>query len=111
MRSCPRRDSLQSKGEIHMQPGAVLRNSGAVCKAGYPLHTRLCHTNRNYEGAGNGAYNGYAYPRRASWGKGLCRQIRFYVSRCKIYRLRQKVEQGGGSQLIVTENGGYRLNI
>lgn len=28
-----------------------------------------------------------------------------------IYRLRQKVEQGGGSQLIITENSGYRLNI
>ncbi len=28
-----------------------------------------------------------------------------------IYRLRQKVEQHGGSQLIITENNGYRLNI
>lgn len=28
-----------------------------------------------------------------------------------IYRLRQKVEQEGGSQLIITENNGYRLNI
>lgn len=28
-----------------------------------------------------------------------------------IYRLRQKVEQNGGSQLIITENNGYRLNI
>lgn len=28
-----------------------------------------------------------------------------------IYRLRQKVEQKGGSQLIITENNGYRLNI
>ena len=28
-----------------------------------------------------------------------------------IYRLRQKVEQEGGSQLIITENNGYRLNM
>ena len=28
-----------------------------------------------------------------------------------IYRLRQKVEMGGASQLIITENNGYRLNI
>ena len=28
-----------------------------------------------------------------------------------IYRLRQKVEEDGGSQLIITENNGYRLNI
>ena len=28
-----------------------------------------------------------------------------------IYRLRQKVEQEGGSQLIITENSGYKLNI
>lgn len=28
-----------------------------------------------------------------------------------IYRLRQKVEQNGGSQVIITENNGYRLNI
>jgi len=28
-----------------------------------------------------------------------------------IYRLRQKVEKDGGSQLIITENNGYRLNI
>lgn len=28
-----------------------------------------------------------------------------------IYRLRQKVEQDGGSQLILTENCGYRLNV
>lgn len=28
-----------------------------------------------------------------------------------IYRLRQKVEQKGGSQLIITENNGYRLNV
>ena len=28
-----------------------------------------------------------------------------------IYRLRQKVEEEGGSQLIITENNGYRLNI
>lgn len=28
-----------------------------------------------------------------------------------IYRLRQKIEQNGGSQAILTENGGYRLNI
>ena len=28
-----------------------------------------------------------------------------------IYSLRQKVEQDGGSQLIITENNGYRLNI
>lgn len=28
-----------------------------------------------------------------------------------IYRLRQKVEKDGGSQLIITENSGYRLNL
>jgi DNA-binding winged helix-turn-helix (wHTH) protein len=28
-----------------------------------------------------------------------------------IYRLRQKVEQGSASQLIITENNGYRLNM
>lgn len=28
-----------------------------------------------------------------------------------IYRLRQKVEKDGSSQLIITENNGYRLNI
>ncbi|MBO5037877.1 MAG: helix-turn-helix domain-containing protein, partial [Alphaproteobacteria bacterium] len=28
-----------------------------------------------------------------------------------IYRLRQKVEKEKGSQLIITENNGYRLNI
>lgn len=28
-----------------------------------------------------------------------------------IYRLRQKVEKDGGSQLIITENNGYRLNF
>jgi DNA-binding response OmpR family regulator len=28
-----------------------------------------------------------------------------------IYRLRQKVEKNGGSQLIITENSGYRLNF
>lgn len=28
-----------------------------------------------------------------------------------IYRLRQKVEKNGDSQLIITENNGYRLNI
>jgi len=28
-----------------------------------------------------------------------------------IYRLRQKVEENGASQLIITENNGYRLNI
>jgi len=28
-----------------------------------------------------------------------------------IYRLRQKVEKNGGSQLIITENSGYHLNI
>ena len=28
-----------------------------------------------------------------------------------IYRLRQKVEKDGGSQLIITENNGYRLNL
>lgn len=28
-----------------------------------------------------------------------------------IYRLRQKVEQKGSSQLIITENNGYRLNM
>ncbi len=28
-----------------------------------------------------------------------------------IYRLRQKVEEEGSSQLIITENNGYRLNI
>jgi DNA-binding response OmpR family regulator len=28
-----------------------------------------------------------------------------------IYRLRQKVEQNGGSQIIITENSGYRINI
>ena len=28
-----------------------------------------------------------------------------------IYRLRQKVEKDGGSQLIITENNGYKLNV
>ena len=28
-----------------------------------------------------------------------------------IYRLRQKIEQEGGSQLILTENGGYKLDL
>lgn len=28
-----------------------------------------------------------------------------------IYRLRQKVEKNGGSQLVITENSGYRLNF
>ena len=28
-----------------------------------------------------------------------------------IYRLRQKVEKDGSSQLIITENNGYRLNV
>ena len=28
-----------------------------------------------------------------------------------IYRLRQKVEKNNGSQIIITENSGYRLNI
>ena len=42
---------------------------------------------------------------------GYSSEVTTHTIETHIYRLRQKVEEEGGSQLIITENNGYRLNI
>lgn len=42
---------------------------------------------------------------------GYCAEMTTHTIETHIYRLRQKVEQKKGSQIIITENNGYRINI